>query len=118
MAVLPPVAGDASPLPSSAEAAAPLSADAFATLMAPLGPFESHPFLAVAVSGGADSLALCLLAHDWAQARDGTAVGLTLDHGLRAEAAAEAARVGAPLTALGINHPLPPLPPPPPFRHI
>src|SRR5260221_12493626 len=88
MAVLPPVAGDASPLPSSAEAAAPLSADAFATLMAPLGPFERRPFLAVAVSGGADSLALCLLAHDWARARDGTAGGLPRGHGVRAGAAA------------------------------
>src|SRR5260221_7951625 len=118
MAVLPPVAGDASPLPSSAEAAAPLSADAFATLMAPLGPFERRPFLAVAVSGGADSLALCLLAHDWARARDGTAVGLTVDHGLRAEAAAEAARVGAWLTAHGIGHRILTWRPPPGLRNM
>ena len=41
--------------------------DEFAALMAPLGPFEPAQRLAVAVSGGADSLALALLARDWAR---------------------------------------------------
>jgi tRNA(Ile)-lysidine synthase len=91
-------------VPPAALASLPLDADAFAALMAPLGPFESHPLLAVAVSGGADSLALCLLADAWARARDGTVIGLTVDHGLRPEAAAEAARVGSWLAARGIRH--------------
>lgn len=72
--------------------------------MAPLGPFEARPLVAVAVSGGADSLCLALLAHDWARERGGQAVGLTVDHGLRPEAAAEAARVGQWLVARGIAH--------------
>ena len=43
--------------------------------MAPFAPFEARPVLAVAVSGGRDSLALALLAHDWARARGGRVVG-------------------------------------------
>ena len=55
----------------SAAATQPLDAGAFARLMAPFEPFETHPVLAVAVSGGRDSLALALLAHDWAAERGG-----------------------------------------------
>jgi len=104
MRAVPPGRRAAAPAVTASEAAAPLSAAEFAVLMAPLGPFENHPFLAVAVSGGADSLALCLLAHGWAAERGGAVVGLTVDHGLRAEAAAEAARVAAWLAARGIAH--------------
>jgi tRNA(Ile)-lysidine synthase len=67
-------------------------------------PFERRPRLAVAVSGGSDSMALALLAHAWAKARGGEAVALTVDHGLRPESAAEARQVGAWLTARGIGH--------------
>lgn len=76
----------------------------FARLMEPLGPFETAPALAVAVSGGADSLALCLLADHWARARGGRAVGLTVDHGLRPESRDEARRVGENLASFGIAH--------------
>ena len=72
--------------------------------MAPFAPFEQHPLLAVAVSGGADSLALCLLADRWARARGGAVAALTVDHGLRPAAAAEAQRVAAWLAPLGIAH--------------
>ncbi|BAE52011.1 tRNA lysidine(34) synthetase TilS [Paramagnetospirillum magneticum] len=82
----------------------PLSSDDFSRLMAPLGPFEAAPRLAVAVSGGADSLALALLAADWAKARGGEVLALTVDHRLRPESAAEAARVGAWLARDGISH--------------
>ena len=37
---------------------APIAAVEFAALMAPFEPFEPKPHVAVAVSGGADSLAL------------------------------------------------------------
>jgi tRNA(Ile)-lysidine synthase len=60
--------------------------------------------LAVAVSGGADSFALTFLAKDWCTARGVTLYALTVDHGLRAESAAEAKRVQALLTAQGITH--------------
>jgi len=82
----------------------PLTDDVFATLMGGLGPFERRPHLACAVSGGADSLALTLFAARWAERRGGRVTALTVDHGLRAEAADEARRVGAWLTPLGIAH--------------
>jgi tRNA(Ile)-lysidine synthase len=74
----------------------------FAGLMAGLGPFEPAPRLAVAVSGGADSLALALLANDWARARGGSVLGLVVDHGLRAASAEEAQLAVARLGARGI----------------
>ncbi|EKV31363.1 tRNA(Ile)-lysidine synthetase [Caenispirillum salinarum AK4] len=84
--------------------ARPVSAEDFAARMAPLGPFERPPRLAVAVSGGADSLALALLAHEWAAHRGGSVLALTVDHGLRPEAAEEARAVGRRLAARGIDH--------------
>ncbi len=72
--------------------------------MAPLGPFEAAPRLSVAVSGGADSLALALLAAQWARERGGEVLALTVDHRLRADSSAEAERVGAWLAAAGIAH--------------
>jgi tRNA(Ile)-lysidine synthase len=72
--------------------------------MAVLGPFETAPRLAVAVSGGPDSLALALLAADWAGARGGEVLALSVDHGLRPESAAEACQVGEWLSARGIAH--------------
>ena len=59
----------------------PLDAADFARLMAPFEPFERAPVLAVAVSGGRNSLALALLAQEWATARGGRIVGLIVDHG-------------------------------------
>ncbi|MEA1676779.1 tRNA lysidine(34) synthetase TilS [Nitrospirillum sp. BR 11163] len=76
----------------------------FARLLAPLGPFETAPTLAVGVSGGRDSLALTLLADRWARARGGRVEALTVDHALRPESAAEAARVGRWLADRGIFH--------------
>ncbi|HEV2550598.1 MAG TPA: tRNA lysidine(34) synthetase TilS [Stellaceae bacterium] len=84
--------------------AAPLSLGEFAELMQRFAPFEPSPHLAVAVSGGADSLALTLLADDWARANGGTITALTVDHRLRAQSAAEAAQVGAWLARRGIAH--------------
>ena len=83
---------------------AALGADHFAALMTSLGPFESAPHLGVAVSGGADSMALCLLAETWAHGRGGRLTALTVDHGLRPEAAGETRRVGGWLEARGIGH--------------
>jgi tRNA(Ile)-lysidine synthase len=74
----------------------------FADLMVPFGPFESRPELAVGVSGGRDSLALALLAHDWAAARKGRVLALIVDHGLRPESRAEALTTAERLGGLGI----------------
>jgi tRNA(Ile)-lysidine synthase len=73
----------------------PLDAAAFARLMAPFEPFERAPVVAVAVSGGRDSLALALLAQEWASARNGRVVGLIVDHALRPESTAEASTTDA-----------------------
>ena len=72
--------------------------------MARLGGFESAPRLAVGVSGGADSLGLVLLAHEWARGQGGSVLGLTVDHGLRPESSGEAERVGRWLAVRGIAH--------------
>ncbi len=55
----------------------------------------------VAVSGGADSLALLLLAH---AAFPGHVHAATVDHGLRPESALEAVRVADVCAALGVPH--------------
>lgn len=72
--------------------------------MAALGPFETHPHLAVAVSGGSDSMATALLADTWVRERGGRVTALTVDHGLRDGAAVEARRVGGWLKTRGIEH--------------
>jgi tRNA(Ile)-lysidine synthase len=82
---------------------APLGADEFSQLMAGFGPFEAAPVIAVAVSGGPDSMALCALAHDWARARGGRVEALIVDHGLRPESTDEARRVAGWLTSLDIR---------------
>jgi tRNA(Ile)-lysidine synthase len=93
---------------------APLSAGEFDSLMAPLGPFGAAPRVAVAVSGGADSLALALLAAAWARGRGGAACAFVVDHRLRAESTEQAratvqtlARCEIPariLTLAGVGH--------------
>ena len=74
--------------------ATPITSAEFAALMAPLGPFEPAPLLAAAVSGGADSMALALLADAWASARGGS----------------RARPGGGPRPAAGIRRPKPPSP--------
>lgn len=75
-----------------------LTPDEFAALMAPLGPHAPGRRVAVAVSGGADSTALALLAHGW-----GDSLALIVDHGLRVESAAEAQAVAQRLHGIGIT---------------
>jgi tRNA(Ile)-lysidine synthase len=89
---------------SAAEVSSPLLQEEFSQLLEALGPFEPQPLLACAVSGGADSLALLYLTTGWASARGGTVVALTVDHGLRPEAAAEARRVAELAQELGALH--------------
>ncbi|WP_374382204.1 tRNA lysidine(34) synthetase TilS [Dongia sp.] len=69
-----------------------------------MGPFEHAPQIAVAVSGGADSLALMHLLKNWVAGHGGRLTALTVDHGLRPESAAEAAQVSAWAAAAGIDH--------------
>jgi tRNA(Ile)-lysidine synthase len=76
----------------------------FDRLMQSVGPFEAEARLGVAVSGGSDSMALALLAAGWAKRHGATITALTVDHGLRPEAGAEARRVGRWLREHGIRH--------------
>lgn len=79
-------------------------AERFAGLLAPLGPFEPAPVLAIALSGGSDSLALTLLADQWARAQGGRVVALTVDHQLRPESGDEAQQVARWMQHRGIEH--------------
>lgn len=83
--------------------ATPITAHEFADAMTAFAPFEQSPHLAVAVSGGADSMALVILADAWARAVDGAVTALIVEHGLRPESAAEASLTAARLMRRGIN---------------
>ncbi len=76
---------------------APLIATDFAVLMARLAPWPATRRVAVAVSGGADSLCLAVLTAAWGQP-----LALIADHGLRPESAEEAKLTVAKLDALGV----------------
>lgn len=79
-------------------------ADRFAADLAriwPEGTRDAAQVLGIAVSGGPDSLALLRLA---AQVRPGAVRAATVDHGLRAESAAEAAAVTQICAGLGVPH--------------
>lgn len=84
--------------------ALPLEAREFASLMATCVDADSSRALAVGVSGGADSMALAMLADGWARERGIPLTALTVDHGLREAAAEEAARVAEWLGRRGIAH--------------
>jgi len=70
----------------------------FASLMAQLGPWPKDRRIAVAVSGGADSLCLAWLARSW-----GRPVALIVDHGLRPDSRAEAEATASLLARLNID---------------
>ena len=70
-------------------------------------PFAPHGPCALAVSGGSDSTALMVLFADWLRRSGGDMqrhLVLTVDHGLRAESAAEARAVATAAHALGYPH--------------
>lgn len=82
---------------------APLSqrfADAMGQLLGPDFPTD----LGLAISGGGDSMAMLYLTHNWTREYGVRLWGVTVDHGLRAESAAEAAMVAEECAALGWPH--------------
>lgn len=82
--------------------AAPLTLAEFAHRMAALG--WHGEVLALAVSGGPDSMALALCAQAWGVVQNVRLVAFTVDHALRAESAAEATQVHDWLQARGLEH--------------
>ncbi len=68
-----------------------------------LGP-NFPPNIALAVSGGGDSMAMLALAHDWARIYGVGLRVVTVDHGLRVESAQEAAMVAEECATLGHPH--------------
>src|SRR5207237_7008708 len=88
---------------AAAERAAPVSAAEAKTLFAGL---SSAPALVLAVSGGPDSTALLMLAARWrATLKSGPRLlAVTVDHGLRAQSAAEANAVKRLARKLGVPH--------------
>lgn len=80
----------------------PVSPACFAQCMAQLGPFfpdqSDYPPIAMAVSGGGDSLCLAWLASFWRK----NLLALVVDHGLRPESGQEAQQTIARLRAMNI----------------
>lgn len=82
----------------------PLTPAEFAARMAALGPFEDAPRIAVACSGGADSLATTLCTDRWARALGGDTTALIVDHAMRPDSSDEAARVARWLDGRAIEN--------------
>ncbi|MBO6521551.1 MAG: tRNA lysidine(34) synthetase TilS [Rhodospirillales bacterium] len=82
---------------------APITFREFADAMRTFAPFERAPHVAVAVSGGADSMALATLADAWTRRNGGVLTALIVDHGIRPESAAEARLTAARLDQRSIR---------------
>lgn len=67
-------------------------------------PMPPNAPIAVALSGGADSLCLTLLIQAWACVHGHQLIALTVDHGIRPESRREALFVGEIMAAQGIEH--------------
>lgn len=76
----------------------------FAQRLAEFKDISAEPAIAVALSGGGDSMALTWLLSRWAAKRGIQIHALTVNHGLRTEAAAEAREVGRWVQDWGLTH--------------
>ncbi|MSP44127.1 MAG: tRNA lysidine(34) synthetase TilS, partial [Alphaproteobacteria bacterium] len=83
--------------------AAPVTGREFADALQALSPGLA---IAVAVSGGADSMALLHLTTRWLEqtGQRGRLLALTVDHGLRAASAAEAEQIGGWCREIDVSH--------------
>ena len=60
--------------------------------------FERKPFVAVAVSGGPDSMALLFLVNNWIKTVKGSVIAIIVNHGLRENSKEEAKLVQNKIT--------------------
>lgn len=67
-------------------------------------PLKAKGHIAVALSGGADSLCLTLLLKDWSEKHGYQVTALTVDHGIRPESEKEAQDVAICMNRFGIRH--------------
>jgi tRNA(Ile)-lysidine synthase len=89
-------------VPAASRNSEPITAAESESLLTPLLAYDS---VALAVSGGSDSVAMMTLVAEWARSRPAAPrlVVLTVDHALRPEAADEALSVVAWAAALGVE---------------
>lgn len=80
-----------------------MTAPAIASITSALDRLAGNGAIGLACSGGGDSLALLLLASDWARARGRDLIVFTVDHGLRSDAAAEVRHVMDVCARLGFD---------------
>jgi tRNA(Ile)-lysidine synthase len=80
-----------------------VTAAEFDRCLRPLLDSDKPKAIAVAVSGGADSMALALLAADWARKRRVAVLPLIVDHRLRPDSTKEARHVAALLRQAGLT---------------
>jgi len=80
-----------------------ISAAEFARCLSPLLGDDKPKTIAVAVSGGADSMALALLTADWAKKKKIAVLPLIVDHRLRPESTTEARHVAGLLRKGGLT---------------
>ncbi|PHS77249.1 MAG: tRNA lysidine(34) synthetase TilS [Rhodospirillaceae bacterium] len=81
----------------------PIGEAEFSTLMTSCEDFAQVSQIAVAVSGGADSLCLAIMLQAWGAERGVEVTALTVDHGLRKESRGEAEQVKTWLEAIGLK---------------
>jgi tRNA(Ile)-lysidine synthase len=88
--------------PPPARSVEPIRAEEFKSVLETLQ-LRAHAPLALAVSGGPDSVALAICALRWAQTNNTKLIAFIVDHALRPQSGDEAAQTQKTLTQLGIN---------------
>jgi len=84
------------------EPISPVGHEEFESLITNCGVATNRSHLAVGVSGGADSMALCILAARWGRSNNVLITALVVDHGFRESSSSEARVVAAWLKRLAI----------------
>ena len=83
--------------------AIPVKRKEFSKFISACGTASTSTHLAVGVSGGADSMALCILSNQWGRLNGISVTALIVDHGLRQNSSLEALKVSSWLKQLKIN---------------